>query len=280
LRPDLYVATGDLHYGNPARDDVSLFANLYRRTLTAPAQAALYRSVPVAYVWDDHDYGGNNADSTSPAGPAARAAYGRYVPHHPLAAAAQDGDGGVHQAFTIGRARIVVTDNRSERTAGSMLGERQLAWLERELVTASRSHALVVWVNPNPWVAAPDPGADDWGGYPDERRRLADVIAGAGIRNLVMVSGDAHQVAIDDGTNTDYSTAGHPGFPLLHAGPLDRPGSVKGGPYSHGVFTGSGQFGTLTVTDDGGPTVGVALAGRNWRGDTLTSYAFTVPAPG
>ena len=273
LRPALYVATGDLHYGNPSADDVGVFANLYRRTLTAPAQAALYRDVPVAYVWDDHDYGPNDADATAPTRPAARAAYARYVPHHPLSG------GAIYQAFSMGRVRVVLTDTRSERTAGSMLGDRQLAWLEQELVIASRSHALVVWVNPDPWIAPADPTGDDWGAYPEERRRLADTIAGAGIRNLVMVSGDAHMTAIDDGTNTDFSAAGTGGFPLLHAAALDRPGGVKGGPYSEGAFPGAGQFGTLTLVDTGGPSVGVTLTGRNWRGEVLTSYELTVDVP-
>jgi hypothetical protein len=274
--PLLYLVTGDLHYGNPDRADPDLFGGLYRQTLTAPAQAALYRSVPVAYVWDDHDYGPNDADASAPSRAAARTAYRAYVPHHPLPA----GPGGaIYQAFTAGRVRFILTDTRSERTAGSILGARQLAWLERELVTASRDHALVVWVNPDPWVAPADPAADNWGGYPDERRRIADVIAGADIRNLVMLSGDAHMVAIDDGSHTGYSTAGHPGFPLLHAAALDRPGSRKGGPYSEGAFPGAGQFGTLTVRDPGGSRIEVVLAGRNWRGELLVSYRTSVPVP-
>jgi hypothetical protein len=66
---------------------------------------------------------------------------------------------------------------------------------------------------------------------------------------------------------------------LLHAAALDRPGSVKGGPYSEGTFPGPGQFGTVTVTDTGGPVIGVELAGRNWRGDTPVSYRMTVAVP-
>ncbi len=273
LRPDLYVATGDLHYGNPSRDDVELFANLYRQTLTAPAQAALYRAVPIAYVWDDHDYGPNDAGATAPT----RAAYDRYVPHHTLAA----GQGGaIHQAFTMGRVRFVLTDTRSERTATSMLGDRQRAWLAQELVAASRRHALVVWVDPDPWIAPAKPGADDWGGYAEERRELADVLATADVRNLVMVAGDAHMVAIDDGTNTGYGTEGGSGFPLLHAAALDRPGNVKGGPYSEGAFPGGGQFGTVSITDSGGSSVEVALTGYDWHGRVLTSYRFTLTDTG
>lgn len=271
--PLLYVTTGDLHYGNPSRNSVGLFANLYRRTLTAPAQAALYRQVPAAYLWDDHDYGPNDADASAATRPAARTAYRRYVPHYSLQSSA------IYQAFTVGRVRFVLTDTRSERTATTMLGTHQRDWLKRELVTASRTHSLVVWVNPDPWIAPADPSRDDWGGHSDERRELADVIADAGIRNLVMVAGDAHMVALDDGSNSDYSSSGRGGFPVLHAAALDRPGSRKGGPYSEGEYPGAGQFGTLRVEDSGG-TVTVTLAGHDWRGRTLVSKAFSVPGPG
>ncbi|GIF45320.1 phosphodiesterase/alkaline phosphatase D-like protein [Actinoplanes xinjiangensis] len=210
VHPLLYINAGDLHYGNPRHNDVTTFGDLYRRTLTAPAQAALYRSVPIAYVWDDHDYGRNNADAAAPTRQAARTAYATYVPHYPRSAPGQ----AVYQAFTIGRVRFILTDNRSERTAATMLGTRQLAWLQQELTSASGSHALVVWINPDPWIAEPATHADDWGGYPDERRAIADVIASARIHNLIMVSGDAHMIALDDGHHSDYSTAGGAFFDL------------------------------------------------------------------
>jgi hypothetical protein len=274
--PDLYIATGDLHYGNVADDDPGAFLSLYDRVLTAPAQSALYRAVPVAYVWDDHDYGPNNADATSDSRDAARSAYRQAVPHQPLPA----GPGGsIYHAFTMGRVRFVLTDTRSERTDTSMLGQRQLDWLLDEIGTASRTHALVVWVNPDPWIAPAEAGRDDWGGYAGERRRIADAIAEAGTGNLVMLSGDAHMVALDDGTNSDYSRGSGGGFPVLHAAALDRPGAVKGGPYSDGTFPGGGQFGVLSVHDDGGAEITVDLAGRDWTGAVLVERSFTIPVP-
>ena len=94
-----------------------------------------------------------------------------------------------------------------------------------------------------------------------------------------MVSGDAHMVAIDDGTNSGYGPDGSPGFPVLHAAALDRPGSVKGGPYSHGAFPGGGQFGRIEIRDDGGPTIDVRLSGHTWRGEELVHYSFEVDVP-
>ncbi|MGH9042994.1 MAG: alkaline phosphatase D family protein [Acidimicrobiia bacterium] len=274
LDPLLYLITGDLHYENISRADSGVFLGAYDRVLAAPAQAALYRAVPVDYVWDDHDYGPNDAGATSSSRAAAHRAYRQAVPHPPLPA----GPGGaIHHAFTIGRVRVVVTDTRSERAAGTMLGSAQREWLLGELRRADE-HALVIWVNSVPWIDTPRDGADTWGGYAEERRLIADTIAGEGIANLVMLSGDAHMVAIDDGTNSGYAASGGGGFPILHAAALDRRGNVKGGPYSHGTFPGPGRFGVVEV-DDRGTSVSVELSGRDYHSRTLVSHAFEVSVP-
>jgi phosphodiesterase/alkaline phosphatase D-like protein/membrane-associated phospholipid phosphatase len=272
--PLVYLQLGDLHYANIGQNSPDAFRAAYDTLLTQPGQAALYRQVPIAYVWDDHDYGPNDGDSTSPSRPAARQVYREVVPH----AGVEPGDAAINQAFTIGRVRFVMTDNRSERTADSMLGEEQLAWLLDELTTSSRTHALVVWVNPVPWIAEPRKGGDNWSGFPDERRLIANAIAAAGIDNLIMVSGDAHMVALDDGSNSDYSDEGGAGFPVFHAAPLDRPGSIKGGPYSDGAFDDPGQFGLLDIADHG-DTISVTTTGTNWEGEILVQRTFTFDVP-
>ena len=281
--PLLYLVLGDFFYADIAKNDPALFHAAYDATLTAPAQAALYRSVPVAYVWDDHDYGPNDSDATAASRPAAQQTYRAAVPHYPLTAG--DGDQSIFQAFTIGRVRYLLTDVRSARSPSSapddaaktMLGVEQKAWLKQELATSAR-YAAVVWVNPVPWIVAAENGAEGWGSYATERRELADFIANRGITNLVMLSGDAHMLAIDDGSNSDYASGGGAGFPVMHAAALDRPGRSKGGPYSEGSLVGGGQFGVMTVVDAGGPTVEIIWSGRNWRGEEVIGYRFTVRA--
>ena len=61
------------------------------------------------------------------------------------------------------------------------------------------------------------------------------------------------------------------------AAPLDRPGSIKGGPYSDGAFDGSGQFGLLDIADEG-DTISVTTTGVNWNGDVLVERTFTFDA--
>jgi phosphodiesterase/alkaline phosphatase D-like protein len=270
--PLLHLITGDLHYEDLAGSSPRPYLDAYNRALTTPAQAALARAVPMAYVWDDHDYGSNDSDASSPGRSAAREAYRRAVPD----AGVEPGDRPINQAFSIGRVRFVLTDTRSARTDETILGEDQLDWFLDELTTASTTHAVVIWVSSVPWIGEASPGADAWYGVPDERARIADAIAEAGITNLVMIAGDAHMVAIDDGSNSDYSTNGGAGFPVLHAAALDRPGSMKGGPYSEGAFPGSGQYGRIDVEDEGGDSVTVRLSGLDYEGNTIVEYEHTV----
>jgi hypothetical protein len=280
LEPLLFLHLGDLHYADLRTDDDSARRTTLDRVLTAPSQAALYRSTTVAYVWDDHDFVGNDSDGWARGAGSALRVYREYVPHYPLAL----GDGGpVAQAFTIGRVRVVVTDARAGRISDpgggrvpTMLGEAQMAWFERELLTAADRHAAVVWVNPVPWIEEERSGSDAWGGYAEERRAVADLVAAPGVPPVVMLAADAHMLAIDDGSHSDYSSSGGGGFPVFQAAALDRRGSVKGGPYSHGTFPGAGQFGLVRIVDDG-DSIGIEWSGRDWTGRTVVEHRFEIP---
>lgn len=283
LDPLFFLITGDLYYANIAVNDPQRFWTAFDRTLTAPAQAALYRAAPIAYIWDDHDFGPNDADSTAPSREAAQTVYRRAVPHYALPAG--DGAAPVYQAFTVGRVRFILTDTRSARVPESapddagktMLGAEQKEWFKRELLAANGRYPVIVWVSTDPWIAEAAPGAAGWGSYATERRELADFIADNDIQGLAMLAGDAHMLAIDDGTNSDYSTDGGAEFPVFHAGALDRHGSMKGGPYSEGAHPGGGQFGVMTVEDDGGGVIAITWSGRTYKGEDVVGYRFTVP---
>jgi alkaline phosphatase D len=207
------------------------------------------------------------------------------VPHYPLVEGS--GDVAIYQAFTVGRVRFLLTDIRSARDPQdedgfdkTMLGQRQKDWLKEELRGGKNRYALVVWVNAVPWIGEPDEHADEWFGYPKEREEIGQWIETEGIRNVCMLSADAHMLAIDDGSN-NCSPQGAGRFPVFQAAPLESPRSKKGGPYSHGLFPKSkGQYGVVSVLDDGGPTVQI-----NWIGKRLgvsaplVSLSFTSPQP-
>ena len=61
--------------------------------------------------------------------------------------------------------------------------------------------------------------------------------------------------------------------------PLDQDSSIKGGPYSQGVYKpmpGEGCFGYVQVRDSGGP-IEVRYSGRNYLGQEKLALKFSVP---
>lgn len=277
LEPLFFLHLGDFHYENIGAPDADRFAKAFLRVLSSPRQSALYRNQAFAYVWDDHDFGPNNSDRTSRSRVAALRSYLEHVPHYPLA---EDPPRTIHQAFTVGRVRFLLSDARADRDPPSvpasertMLGEAQKAWLVDELSRA-KDYGLVVWASPVGWLG--DGGDDDWGGFPSERAEIARAAMAAGVDNLLVVSGDAHMLAIDDGSH-DTRVDGGPGFPIFHCAALDQRGSDKGGPFSHPQVPGGGQFGRVRIEDDGAE-VRVTLEGRNAAGEVLMRHTFTAGA--
>lgn len=279
--PDLFLHLGDMHYEDIDMPEIGRYRRALAAVHASPEQARLYRSVPLAYMWDDHDYGPNNSSSEAVVQETARRAYRRYIPHYPLASGS---DGPVQQRFSVGRVRFLMTDLRSARTrndapdteAKTMLGAEQYAWFRDQLQEAADDDVpLLVWVSSVPWIAN-DPGAwDRWSGFATEREDIARHIDSLGLEDqMVIVSGDAHMSALDDGTNNTYGPGDGIRVPVIQAAALDRIGSVKGGPYTIGPFpnrfslrgANDGQYVRMDV-DDRGDTICATWTGRRWAYD-------------
>jgi len=172
------------------------------------------------------------------------------------------------------------------------MGTEQRRWFEKELERAAGRFPVVVWVSTVPWIANDSDEVDRWSGFTTERDRLARTIDSLGLAsNLVIVSGDAHMVAVDDGTHNTYGPGEGIGVPVVHAAALDRTGSVKGGPYALGTYpnrfslrgANDGQYVQMAVSDAGGDEVCVTSTGRRWEYDTqqmvdLLSWSRCFPA--
>jgi len=92
--------------------------------------------------------------------------------------------------------------------------------------------------------------------------------------------GDSHMLAADDGSHSDFATGGGAPIPVMCAAPLDQEPSIKGGPYSQGIYKvrkGEGCFGLVTVTDEGNE-ITVSYSGRNNKNEEKISLKFKVPA--
>lgn len=137
----------------------------------------------------------------------------------------------VFHAFTVGTVRFIVSDLRSESTDASIFSDEQRSWLEQELQQAP-NYDFVIWATSKPWIGPSNPGDDAWLGHPQDRAMVSDWINAH--TNVLAVSADAHMLAFDDGSNTNYGSNATSSFPILQSGPMDNIGSDKGGPFTSG----------------------------------------------
>ena len=171
-----YMQLGDLHYDDIEENDVGLYADAYETVMAQSRQRALYAELPIVYMWDDHDFGPNNARKDAEGREAARLAYQHYVPHYPLptsapAFGAAERNVAVYHSFAVGDVYFIVTDGRSEKSSDdetdaskSVLGLEQKAWFKREIVHAvNDGYSLIVWSNGVPWISRR--GGDTWAGF-------------------------------------------------------------------------------------------------------------------
>ncbi|MFN8713714.1 MAG: alkaline phosphatase D family protein [Bacteroidota bacterium] len=281
--PLFHVSTGDIHYANPnSATNINIHRLPYEQNMLSQApSASFFKSTPLAHVWDDHDYCGNNSGSGSVGRTNARLSYQEYVPHYSLAAGS--GDVPIYQSFTIGRVHFILSDLRSERGSTSMMGTTQKNWFKNECLYARNNNLIIAWVT---GVSFGGNQTDNWGGFTAERTELSNFFRDNNIRNMFILSGDAHMLAIDNGTNHDFSTGNNNpnDYPVFQAAAINNSGSTKGGTYSEGgtfpnPSSTTGQYGLVEVTDNGGSSITITFTGyrvpSNNSGETvLATYTF------
>jgi len=235
---NFFIHMGDLFYADIVEDNLQPYKDYLYKFLSGKSQKNFLTEHPLIYMFDDHDFSDNNSGGWSKSRPAALEFYDKFTPHYDFE---QDREDGVYQAFTYGNVRFILTDlrSKSDNQGISTLGNIQKEWLKKQLADF-KNYSMVVWVSTKPWIGQKkdDKIDDKWYSFPEERAEIANYIAELGINNIVMIAGDAHMLAIDDGSHTDYSTnGGKAGFPLMQSSPIAQYGSSKGGPFSHDCFS-------------------------------------------
>ncbi len=271
---DLFMHPGDLHYEDITTNTEAAYWAGYKTVFALTNQRALYESMSLHYVWDDHDYGVNDSDGSSATKVSAAAAYRTFIPTTGLA----QSSGGIYRAWTHGRVRFIMLDTRYDRGASTLLGATQKAWLLAELtaIAADANIALTVVSVGVPWIATGV--TDSWSDASAERTEISDRIWSEGLEDKIcFVCADAHMIAHDDGTNNTFDTSNRAGWPVYHSAPLGRAGSVKGGPYTGTTFSGDtdGQYSTMQITDTGS-LLTVLVTGKDKNDVTLYTHTFNI----
>ncbi len=203
--PQLFMFIGDNVYADTR--DAKVMKAAYAQWKKVPQLDLLMHSVPFVAIWDDHDYGENDAGGDFPFKETSKQIFLDFFK-------AKENDvrwkrPGLYAAYMFGppekRVQVILLDTRYFRSplksAGergrylpdsdpskTMLGAEQWAWLEQQL----REPAAVRLIVSSIQVVAEDHPFEKWANFPLERKKLFDLVRTTGAKGVVFLSGDRH----------------------------------------------------------------------------------------
>lgn len=159
-----------------------------------PAWRDLAAAMPVYATWDDHDYFHNDLwgvpkNFTDADRRGVREVF-RRAWNNP--SSGLDGEG-VFLRTRVGPCDVIMVDNRyfREGRVGSFLGEKQMKWLEAQLLDC-RGPFIVLSCG-TMWSDYVSNGKDSWGRWdPEGRERIFRLIEKNRIGGVLLISGDRH----------------------------------------------------------------------------------------
>ena len=195
-KPDMMVWLGDnLYLQQPDVFDPQAMAARYRRQREfEPLQSLLTATTHLA-IWDDHDFGPNDSDTSYVFKGETLKLFTRYWPNPTFGLPDAPGAFG---AARYGDVLFFLLDDRYYRYPDrwpdgpdkTMFGARQLEWLKQALVSAPRGAIKIVaggsqfWSRPNRF--------EGWHQFATEQRAFAEWLAAQKIDGVLFVSGDRH----------------------------------------------------------------------------------------
>lgn len=205
--PDLYLFLGDNIYGDT--EDPAVFRRKYERLMSMPGFREIRERSTVLAIWDDHDYGQNDAGIEYPAKELARQHFLNFWGEPSDSPRwTRDGNYGSHLFGPEGRrVQVLLLDTRWSRSplarlpqrgefgpyAASddpstlVLGEEQWAWLEEQLKVPADVRIVASSIQ----VLADEHNFEKWGNFPHEKQRLLRLLdAASGVP--IVVTGDRH----------------------------------------------------------------------------------------
>ena len=194
VKPDVMLWTGDyLYYREADWDSAWGLQERWRHDRSIRQIQNLLRTGHHFAIWDDHDYGPNDANASFPWKGETLKLFKRYfanptwgLPETP----------GVFSNFTFNDAELFLTDNRYYRDSDwlesgekAMLGAAQMRWLKNALL-ASVSPVKLVVVGSQ--VTNKLNRRESWDKFPRERDEFMKFLVDHKINGVVLLTGDRH----------------------------------------------------------------------------------------
>lgn len=191
---DLLLMLGDNHYGDST--DPVVLRDYYHMQRTVTGFARLIRHTPTYAIWDDHDFGPNNSDGTTPGKEGSLRVFQQWWANPGYG---EEQNPGCYYRFSRNGVDFFMLDSRYHRTPNkapedgkkTMLGARQLQWLKEGLASSKAKFKIVACGSE--WQTFTQP--DCWSSFARERQEILDHITSQQIKGVVLLSGDRHFTA-------------------------------------------------------------------------------------
>lgn len=297
--PDVFIFGGDNVYGDLAyvdgqptigKGDPKLLSAAYDALAGNPDFNSFREQVKILPVWDDHDFGENDAGATYIHKADSE---NRFLDFWKIAADdPRRARPGIYTSSIHGpvgeRVQIILLDTRyfrsdlvknvngtpetqhlnlpSDDVSTTILGEAQWAWLGEELKKEADVRLIVSSIQ----VHAEGHGYERWGNFPHERSRLYDLIAQSRANGVIFLSGDRHSAALYVKRSEDH----YPLFEMTSSSlnrPYPNPGET--GPYQLGSLYGETNYATITFDWD---KRAVILEVKNMQGEAVRTAGLEI----
>jgi len=212
-KPDVFVLLGDNIYGDTR--DMTKLKGKWDVFAAVPGFKKLRSDCRLLAIWDDHDYGENDAGLEYPKKAESQQIFLDFL-GEPKSSQRRKTPG-IYDSVTIGpkgkRVQFILLDTRYFRTAlkrapkrekgkgpygpnesdkAEILGEAQWKWLEKTL----REPAEVRIIASSIQVVSTTHGWETWGNFPKERKRFLELLKKTKANGAVILSGDRHSAEI------------------------------------------------------------------------------------
>lgn len=266
--PQLFLMLGDNVYADA--EEPAMFVDAYQRLADNAGFASFRGRTPFVAIWDDHDYGRNDAGQEYPLKKESQQYLLDFF-DEPADSVRRTREG-LYDAFVVGpegqRVQIIVLDTRYFRTTltpispsryrnydgddATMLGEAQWRWLQAQLQTPAELRLLVSSVQ----VVSDTHDRERWGVFPQQRQRLLKLIGDSKANGLIVLSGDRHRGEV---SRLEGSAVGYPLYDVTSSS-LNRPAPEhEDNPTRVGDLVTVANYATIDVVWEGQAHVVVEL---------------------
>jgi len=212
-KPDVFVLLGDNIYGDTR--DMEKLKGKWDTFDAFPEFKKLRADCRLLAIWDDHDYGENDAGREFPKKAESQKLFLDFL-GEPKGTQRRKTPG-IYDSVTIGpkgkRVQFILLDTRYFRTAlkrapkrekgkgpygpddsdkAELLGQAQWKWLEGTLREPADLRVIASSIQ----VVSTTHGWETWGNFPKERERLLALLGKTKSKGLLVLSGDRHSAEI------------------------------------------------------------------------------------